>query len=112
MEQSILQSVKKLCGIVPEYTAFDDQIMIYINTTFSYLHQFGIGPEEGFEVTSETTWDNVITEPRLNMIKNYVSMKVQLMFNPPQSSFALKAIQEECDKLEWRITSEVACYGQ
>ena len=51
--ESILSSMKKLLGIVPEYEAFDDQILLYINTAFSVLHQLGVGPEEGFEIADK-----------------------------------------------------------
>ena len=44
----ILPSIKKLLGINPEYTAFDNDIIIHINTVFGILNQLGIGPAEGF----------------------------------------------------------------
>lgn len=111
--ESILDSIKKQLGIVPDYTVFDDQILLYINTAFSTLHQLGVGPEEGFEIVGkETTWEKIVTAPRLNMIQTYVGMKVKLMFDPPTSSFALDAINKQITEYEWRITSEVACYGQ
>ena len=111
--ESILSSMKKLLGIVPEYEAFDDQILLYINTAFSVLHQLGVGPEEGFEIADKnTTWEKIVSAPRLNMIQTYVGMKVKLMFDPPASSFALDALNKQIADYEWRITSEVACYGQ
>ena len=73
--ESILSSLKKLLGIVPEYEAFDDQILTYINTAFSTLHQLGVGPEEGFEIVSKAPWEKIISAPRLNMIQTYVGMK-------------------------------------
>ena len=111
--ESILSSMKKLLGIVPEYEAFDDQILLYINTAFSVLHQLGVGPEEGFEIVDKSmTWEKIISAPRLNMIQTYVGMKVKLMFDPPASSFALDALNKQITDYEWRIASEVACYGQ
>ena len=111
--ESILSSMKKLLGIVPEYEAFDDQILLYINTAFSVLHQLGVGPEEGFEIVDKSmTWEKIISAPRLNMIQTYVGMKVKLMFDPPVSSFALDALNKQIADYEWRIASEVACYGQ
>lgn len=110
--ESILDSIKKQLGIVPDYTVFDDQILLYINAAFSTLHQLGIGPEEGFEIVDDTTiWDSVVTEPRFNSIKSYVGMKVKLMFDPPTSSFALDALKNQIAGYEWRITSEKECYG-
>lgn len=108
----ILDDIKKLIGIVPEYEAFDDQILICINAAFATLHQLGVGPEEGFEVDKDTEWESYISTKRLNFIKSYVSMKVRVMFDPPTSSFALDAINKQIAEYEWRITSEVECYGQ
>ena len=68
--ESILDSIKKQLGIVPEYTVFDDQILLYINTTFSTLHQLGIGPDTGYEIVDNTsTWDDIVIDPRFNLIK-------------------------------------------
>lgn len=109
---TILSDIKKLVGIVPEYDAFDDQLLIYINSAFATLHQLGVGPEEGFEVEADTEWDEYISTFRLNFIKSYVSKKVRVMFDPPTSSFALDAINKQIAEDEWRINSEVECYGQ
>ena len=65
--ESILDSIKKQLGIVPEYTVFDDQILLYINTTFSTLHQLGIGPDTGYEIVDNTsTWDDIVIDPILS----------------------------------------------
>ena len=46
--ESILTSIKKLLGIPEDYTAFDDQIIIHINSVFMILNQLGVGPKDGF----------------------------------------------------------------
>ena len=105
--ESILDSIKKQLGIVPEYTVFDDQILLYINTTFSTLHQLGIGPDTGYEIVDNTsTWDDIVIDPRFNLIKAYVGMKVKVMFDPPASSFALDALNKQIAEFEWRIMAE------
>ena len=109
---SILNDVKSLVGIVPTYDAFDNQLLICINSAFATLHQLGVGPEEGFEVNANTEWDEYISTKRLNFIKQYVCMKVRVMFDPPSSSFALDAIKEQIKEYEWRINSEVECFGE
>ena len=100
----ILDDIKKQIGILPDYDAFDEQVLMDINAAFATLHQLGVGSNEGFE--------EYYTTSRLNMIKSYVSMKVRLMFDPPTSSFALDALTKQIAEYEWRITSEVECYGQ
>ena len=41
---TILSSVKKSLGILPEYTAFDEPILDNINMALARLHQLGVGP--------------------------------------------------------------------
>ena len=109
---SILDSIKKNLGIVPEYTAFDDQIILDINAAFSTLHQLGFGPDEGFEITGiDEFWSDIIEEPRFNFIKSYVCMKVRVMFDPPTSSYALDALNKQIAEYEWRIKSEIETGG-
>ena len=109
---SILDSIKKNLGIVPEYTAFDDQIILDINAAFSTLHQLGFGPDEGFEITGiNEFWSDIIEEPRFNFVKSYVCMKVRVMFDPPTSSYALDALNKQIAEYEWRIKSEIETGG-
>lgn len=112
MNGSILDSIKKNLGIVPEYTAFDDQIILDINAAFSTLHQIGFGPDEGFEITGiDEFWSDIIEEPRFNFVKSYVCMKVRVMFDPPTSSYALDALNKQIAEYEWRIKSEIETGG-
>ena len=108
----ILEDVKKQVGLIPEYDAFDDQLLMDINAAFATLHQLGVGPANGFLVDNTTTWEDYISTQRLAFIKSYVSMKVKLMFDPPTSSFALDALNKQIAEYEWRINSEVECFGQ
>lgn len=112
MNGSILDSIKKNLGIVPEYTAFDDQIILDINAAFSTLHQLGFGPDEGFEITGiDEFWSDIIEDPRFNFVKSYVCMKVRVMFDPPTSSYALDALNKQIAEYEWRIKSEIETGG-
>lgn len=112
-KQSILNDIKEQCGIIPDYTVFDNQLIVDINSAFATLHQLGYGPEEGFSIEGQNEeWDDLITSKRFNFIKNYVIAKVHLMFDPPTSSVAVEQLNKEVDQYEWRITSEVECYGE
>lgn len=108
----ILEDVKKQVGLIPEYDAFDDQLLMDINAAFATLHQLGVGPANDFLVDNTTTWEDYISTQRLAFIKSYVSMKVKMMFDPPTSSFALDALNKQIAEYEWRINSEVECFGQ
>ena len=108
--ESILTSVKKLCGIAKEYTAFDYDIIMCINSVFMILYQIGVGPSESaFQITDETSeWTDFIHKEDKNYesIKNYVAFKVRLMFDPPTSSILLDAIKQNVSELEWRLYTQ------
>ena len=62
MNESILNSIKKLLGITAEYTNFDTDIIMHINSVFMILNQLGVGPSKCFRIEDEyTTWDEYIT---------------------------------------------------
>lgn len=103
---SILDSVKKLLGITSEYTAFDDDITMHINNAFSSLSQIGIGPDEGYSITSsKNTWYEFETDTNiLSSAKIYVFTKTKLGFDPPTSSGAMDALERSAKELEWRLS--------
>ena len=103
---SILTSIKKTLGIAADYQHFDDQIMLHINSTFSVLHQLGVGPESGFYISdSSATWKDFMgDDPRLNFVKTYVGIRVRLLFDPPVNTSAVKSMEETAQEIEWRIT--------
>jgi hypothetical protein len=104
MSNSILLSTKKTLGLAEDYTAFDQDIIMHINSVFSVLHQLGIGPLEGFEIIDDTdTWEDFASDVRLNSIRSYVYLRVRLLFDPPTTSFLLNALQEQIKELEWRL---------
>jgi hypothetical protein len=104
MSNSILQSTKKTLGLAEDYTAFDQDIIMHINSVFSTLVMLGVGPETGFVIEDETdTWEEFTTDVRLNSVKSYMYLKVRLLFDPPSTSFVLSALQEQIKELEWRM---------
>ena len=103
--ESILTSIKKLLGITEDYTHFDADIIMHINSAISVLTQLGVGPDEGYRITSaEDTWSDFIgDDPRFDMVKTYVFQKVRLMFDPPVSSSATEAAKNAIAEFEWRL---------
>ena len=105
--ESILDTVKKLLGIQPDYTNFDEDIMVHINTAFASLNQLGVGPADGFYVENDATiWDDYITSCNLTMIKSYIYLKVRILFDPPTSSVLMDSMNRSIAELEWRIYLE------
>ena len=108
MTDSILTSIKKLLGIEEEYTYFDTDIVMHINSVFSILSQLGVGPTDGFSIEgSDATWDQFFTSDMnansFSMVKSYVYLKVRLLFDPPLSSAAMESINRQISELEWRL---------
>lgn len=105
MDESILQSVKKTLNLPADYDAFDQDVIIHINSVFSTLNQLGVGPSDGFMIEDEgKSWSQFIgADPRLNHVKTYVYLRVRLLFDPPSTGFHVAAMKEQIQELEWRL---------
>ena len=103
--ESILTSIKKILGIAEEYTQFDMDLIIHINSVLSILTQIGVGPSEGFSIKNKNeVWTDFIPDDvRLELVKSYVYMKVKLLFDPPLSSAVIESLNRTISEFEWRI---------
>lgn len=105
--ESILTSIKKLLGIEKDYTHFDADIIIHINSVFMILTQLGVGPSEGFTIMDDSsTWDEFLPDSdlvKLSSVKSYVYLKVRLLFDPPSSSAVIESTNRLISELEWRL---------
>ena len=102
---SILTSVKKMLGIAEEYTHFDADLIMHINTVFTILNQLGVGPSYGFRIEdADDEWGDFLDDQvTLESVKTYMAMKVKLMFDPPASSSVMEATNRMVGELEWRL---------
>ena len=102
---SILTSIKKLLGMDADYTAFDTDVIIHINTALAILCQLGVGPAKGFRIRDDSaTWQDFVGEDaRLDDVKDYVYLKVKLLFDPPSSSAAIQSTESLISEIEWRL---------
>lgn len=107
MEQSILNSTKKILGVPANYTVFDLDIITHINTAFSTLTQLGVGPAHGFMINDETeVWQDFMGEDlEYNSVKSYVFLRVRQLFDPPQTSYLISAVEKQIQELEWRLNT-------
>ncbi len=106
MEESILTSTKKILGIPAEDTTFDLDVMTHINSAFSDLYDLGVGPANGFVIEDESTnWDAFVDDvPALARVKTFVYLKVRLLFDPPQTSFHIAAMERQITEAVWRLS--------
>lgn len=106
--ESILNSIKKLLGPTEDYTHFDPDIIIHINSALSILTQLGVGPPEGFYIDGpEDEWSSFVDNDKIQFVKTYVYLKVKLVFDPPSSSAVLKSMEDTIKELEWRLNVAV-----
>ena len=110
MNDSILTSIKKMLGITEEYTHFDTDIIIHINTVFMTLNQLGVGPSSGFKIEDNgKLWTDYISEDDdLEAVKTYIYLKVKLLFDPPLSSSVIEVMKQSIAELEWRLNAQTS----
>ena len=109
--ESILTSIKKMLGIDEEYTHFDADVIMHINSVLMILTQLGVGPAEGFMIEDDTsTWVDFIPEAnaaQLHAVKIYIYMKVKLICDPPLSSAVIESMNRQIAEFEWRLNVAV-----
>ena len=105
MEESILNSTKKILGLADDYTPFDLDVITHINAAFSILDQLGVGPLGGFSIVDDTTtWSEfIVPDNQLHLVKTYVFLKVRMLFDPPTTSFLIEAMNNQIKEYEWRL---------
>lgn len=105
---SILDSVKSYCGLLPEDESFDSDILMAINAVMVVLTQLGVGPSTSFVVEdSGQTWSDLLGDDPIGGVREYVNMRVRMLFDPPQSGQVKQALDDQIDEFEWRILAEV-----
>lgn len=105
IKDSILQDVKQMVGQEFDDDTYDTDIMIHTNAVFFTLQQLGVGPENGFNITTEDQLWGAYTTPSRNLdaVKSYIYLRVRLLFDPPTNSFLVTSLQKQIDQLEWRL---------
>jgi hypothetical protein len=108
MNSSILIDIRTSCNVGPEVDVFDDQLISLINTYLFRSAQFGVG-KKGFRISGVfETWEDFIGENAddYSAIKDYIAIRVRLVFDPPDNSALLAALKEEAKELEWCLYDE------
>ena len=103
--ESILTSIKKLLGIAEEYTHFDADLIMHINSVFATLTQIGVGPSVGFSIADDhAVWGDFTDDANaLASVKSYMHLKVRLLFDPPTSSAVMTSMEKLISEFEWRL---------
>lgn len=102
--ESILTSIKKLLGITEDYTHFDDDIIIHINSVFMVLNQIGVGPDECFSIKDKSAkWLYFTSAKHVEAVKTYMYLKVRIVFDPPSNGTLMDALNRQIAEYEWRL---------
>lgn len=105
MNNSILDDIKKILEGFEDFSSFDKDLIMHINTVLFTLNQMGIG-KENFHITSDNEkWSDFLKEDQINLhaLKSFVALKVRLLFDPPTSGVLMEAINSNLKELEWRL---------
>lgn len=104
-DASILNSIKKLLSIPDDYDVYDTDVTIHINSAFATLQQLAVGPKKGYMITGpDEKWSDFIgSDFGLNPVITYVYIRVKLLFDPPETSYAREALKKQAEELEWRL---------
>ncbi len=102
---SILLSIKKLNNVAADYTAFDNDFIMWINGAFFDLNLLGVGPTEGFSIDGEDNeWSEYMDESSLrDGVKTYIGLHVRLFFDPPATSFTQTMMKDQLEEKGWKL---------
>lgn len=108
MTDSILDGTKKALNLASDYTAFDQDVIMHINSAFSTLNQLGVGPEAGFMIEDkDAVWSDFLEgDLRMNNVKTYIYLRVRMLFDPPTIGYLVEAMRLQIQELEWRINAQ------
>ena len=111
-EDSILGTIKKMLGLDLEYNAFDQDIIVFLNSGFMKLQQIGVGPVSGFSIDGVgQRWEEFLpTGVMIEGAKTYLYLGVKMMFDPPGNSYVMEAMKQEKEELEWRLREQAEFY--
>ena len=110
IQSSILLSIKKAIGASPDYTPFDVDIIMHINSQLANLYQIGLNATKSVIVDGpDQLWTDLIPagDSRLQFVKTYVYAKVKMIFDPPISTAQMQALKDAASESEFRISVAV-----
>lgn len=105
--ENILSSIKQMLNVEQSITAFDNELIMFINSAIAELIQGGVGPQSGLDVTSETSWSAFSDNSNIvSHSKQYVYCKVRLLWDSPTNSFIVNSFNDQAKESYWRAYLE------
>ena len=96
---TIMADTKTYLGLSEDDTGFEREIADAIDNALATATQLN------HEVGTIQSHDDVYpATPLGRILRQYVNYSVRLTFDPPQTSFAIKAVESLKQEAEWRLT--------
>ena len=95
---SILHDTKTYLGLMEDDPSFDSEVKDAIDNALATATQLN---REVGDLSSEADYPATALG---RILRQYVNYSVRLAFDPPQTSFAIKAIESLKQESEWRLT--------
>lgn len=104
----VLSDVKVLLGLVPENTDFDAALIMHINSALMRLGQLmSLDFKPYFTIKGEEeSWSDFCDTEKFPMIPTYIAKKVQMAWDPPQTSYVLTSLQDSITEMEWELIAQ------
>lgn len=100
---NILESNKILLGISDNN--FDTSVITHINGALMRVNQLGVAKLAPLIIDETTEWEDLFeTSETLSSVKDYVHLKLVLIFDPPQTAHLIAAVKEQIKELEWCLS--------
>lgn len=96
---TIMADTKTYLGLSEDDTGFEREIADAIDNALATANQ--LNHEVG---TIQSHEDAYPATPLGRILRQYVNYSVRLTFDPPQTSFAIKAVESLRQEAEWRLT--------
>lgn len=117
MTGTILTDVKQMLGLTEDYTPFDRELVMHVNSVLMILNQLGVGtpnfrititqtPGDNPQAVSTETWSQFFGTGYTGdkeAVKSYVFTKVKLLFDPPASGTLMESYKKLADEFEFRL---------
>lgn len=96
---TIMNDTKTYLGLTEDDTGFEHEIADAIDNALATATQLNreVGAVQSHDDTYPAT-------PLGRILRQYVNYSVRLTFDPPQTSFAIKAVESLKQEAEWRLT--------
>ena len=96
---TIFHDTKTYLGLMEDDASFDSEVKDAIDNALATATQ--LNHEVAVIQSSEADYP---ATPLGRILRQYVNYSVRLTFDPPQTSFAIKAIEALKQEAEWRLT--------